>query len=212
MYQHDVVTIEGAMERDRQRTSRRAGETAGPTSCSKAAASRASGSSVRSASSRRPGYRFERVAGTSAGSIVGALVAAGMTSAEMYDVMTTLDYAAFRDPTLLTRIPVVGQLLSLLVHEGVYAATTSSRSSPTSCGRRVCTTWADLRPGRPGQLAPTRPAVQAGRPRLRRDRERAAATAVGVRVAVSTSTRRRSRSPAPSAPRRRSRSSSGRRS
>ena len=44
------------------------------------------------------GYRFERVAGTSAGSIVGALVAAGMTSAEMYDVMTTLDYRKFQRP------------------------------------------------------------------------------------------------------------------
>ncbi len=66
------------------------------------------------------GYRFERVAGTSAGSIVGALVAAGMTSAEMFDVMTKLDYRRFRDPTVLTRIPFVGQLLSLLVHEGIY--------------------------------------------------------------------------------------------
>src|SRR5918993_2240885 len=61
------------------------------------------------------GYRFERVAGTSAGAIVGALVAAGMTSAEMFDVMTELDYRRFRDPTRLTRVPIVGQLLSLLV-------------------------------------------------------------------------------------------------
>ena len=61
------------------------------------------------------GYRFERVAGTSAGSIVGALVAAGMTSAEMYDVMTTLDYRRFRDATLLDAHPG-GRPVAVVAH------------------------------------------------------------------------------------------------
>lgn len=66
------------------------------------------------------GYSFPRVAGTSAGSIVGALVAAGMPVSRMTDVMTTLDYRRFVDRSLLDRIPVGGPLLSLLKDDGVF--------------------------------------------------------------------------------------------
>ncbi len=91
------------------------------------------------------GYRFERIAGTSAGSIVGALVAAGMTSAEMFDVMTSLDYTKFRDAGWLNRVPVIGQLVSLTIHQGVY----EGRYVETFVGDRLrdkgVVTWADLR-------------------------------------------------------------------
>ena len=43
------------------------------------------------------GYTFPRVAGTSAGSIVGALVASGMPAEQMLEVMRTTDYAKFKD-------------------------------------------------------------------------------------------------------------------
>ena len=66
------------------------------------------------------GYSFPRVAGTSAGSIVGALVAAGMPVSRMTDVMTTLDYRRFVDRSFLDRIPVGGPLLSLLKDDGVF--------------------------------------------------------------------------------------------
>ena len=156
------------------------------------------------------GYRFERVAGTSAGSIVGALVAAGMTSAEMYDVMTQLDYGRFRDPTRLTRIPIIGQILSLLVHQGVYRGDYVESFVAEQLAKKGVTTWADLQNSDPGQLAAARPAVQVGRPRLGRDRERAPAAAVGVPVAVRDRTRRRSRCPRRCGRRRRSPSSSDR--
>lgn len=100
------------------------------------------------------GYRFERVAGTSAGSIVGALVAAGMTSAEMYDVMTSLDYLRFRDATLLTRIPVLGQLLSLFVHEGVYEGRYVQSFVADRLRDKGVTTWADLRREDPDSSLP----------------------------------------------------------
>ncbi len=66
------------------------------------------------------GYSFPRVAGTSAGSIVGVLVAAGMPSSRITDIMTTLNYRRFTDRSLLDRVPIGGPLLSLLVDDGVF--------------------------------------------------------------------------------------------
>ena len=66
------------------------------------------------------GYTFPRVAGTSAGSIVGARVAAGMHTSRITDIMTTLDYRRFADRSLLDRVPVGGPLLSLLLDDGVF--------------------------------------------------------------------------------------------
>jgi len=66
------------------------------------------------------GYSFPRVAGTSAGSIVGALVAAGMPSSRITDIMATLDYRRFADRSLLDRVPIGGPLLSLLMDDGVF--------------------------------------------------------------------------------------------
>lgn len=66
------------------------------------------------------GYSFPRVAGTSAGSIVGALVAAGMRSPRITDIMASLDYRRFADRSVLDRVPVGGPLLSLLMDDGVF--------------------------------------------------------------------------------------------
>jgi NTE family protein len=100
------------------------------------------------------GYRFERVAGTSAGSIVGAMVAAGMTSAEMRDVMNELDYRAFRDPTWLTRVPFVGPFLSLLVHQGVYAGDYVERFVADHLRAKGVCEWSDLERDDPGSSLP----------------------------------------------------------
>lgn len=65
------------------------------------------------------GYVFNRVAGTSAGSIVGALVAAGMPAAEMVGIMRSLDYTRFRDKGPEDRFPG-GRLYSLMRQQGIY--------------------------------------------------------------------------------------------
>lgn len=57
------------------------------------------------------GYTAERVSGTSAGSIVGAIVAAAsqsqqMTSAEVKDLALSLDYRKFLDPGPIERVPL----------------------------------------------------------------------------------------------------------
>lgn len=66
------------------------------------------------------GYRFNRVAGTSAGSIVGALVAAGFTGKELHEIMEGLDYSQFQDANGLSRLWYPGQAASLLFHWGIY--------------------------------------------------------------------------------------------
>jgi NTE family protein len=65
-------------------------------------------------------YEFCNIAGTSAGAIVAALVAAGYRAPELHDIMQSLDYAKFKDEGLLDRIPVVGKVLSLGLEKGIY--------------------------------------------------------------------------------------------
>lgn len=66
------------------------------------------------------GYTWENVAGTSAGAIVAALVAAGYTSGELKEIMEKLDYNDFKDPGLVDRIPLIGPILSLGFEKGIY--------------------------------------------------------------------------------------------
>jgi NTE family protein len=66
------------------------------------------------------GYEFPRVAGTSAGAIVGALTAAGMSADRMYEVMRQTDYNCFRDTAWVDRVPVLGKALSIAFQEGIY--------------------------------------------------------------------------------------------
>lgn len=66
------------------------------------------------------GWRFNRVAGTSAGSIVGALVAAGYSGAELKAIMAELDYRRFRDGDALDHLGVFGKAVALLMEHGIY--------------------------------------------------------------------------------------------
>jgi NTE family protein len=70
------------------------------------------------------GYIFPRIAGTSAGSIIGALVATGRTAAEMREIMLDTDLRCFRDTSLIDRIPAVGKALSVLIDHGIYEGDT----------------------------------------------------------------------------------------
>lgn len=49
------------------------------------------------------GYRWQNVAGTSAGAIVAGLVAAGYSAAELQEIMAELDYRKFKDAS--SKIP-----------------------------------------------------------------------------------------------------------
>ncbi len=66
------------------------------------------------------GYNPRRVAGTSAGAIIGSLVAAGMPVRTMLATMRQVDYKKFRDESFLDRLGVGGKSASLLFEQGVY--------------------------------------------------------------------------------------------
>lgn len=71
------------------------------------------------------GYAVQRVSGTSAGSIVGAVVAAAAQSgrlagADVKELALQLDYSRFTDPGALERVPVLGPSLALVRGQGIY--------------------------------------------------------------------------------------------
>ena len=66
------------------------------------------------------GYAFPRLAGTSAGSIVAALLASGMRSERMHGLIATLEYPSFLDRSLVDRLPLVGPAASVLFENGFY--------------------------------------------------------------------------------------------
>jgi len=66
------------------------------------------------------GYTWQRVAGTSAGAIVAALLAVGYKAREIKEIMTELDYEDFKDTSFFDRFPVVGPLASLMLEKGIY--------------------------------------------------------------------------------------------
>jgi NTE family protein len=66
------------------------------------------------------GYGFRRIAGTSAGAIVGALIAAGMRADDLTAVMSDVDYRRFRDGDVLDHLGPFGRAMSVLLDEGIY--------------------------------------------------------------------------------------------
>lgn len=66
------------------------------------------------------GYEFENLAGTSAGAIVTALIAAGYTAGEIREELKRLDYNNFKDEGLLDKLGVIGKGLSIGFEFGIY--------------------------------------------------------------------------------------------
>jgi NTE family protein len=66
------------------------------------------------------GYTIHRIAGTSAGAIVGALIAADMPIDRLRQVMREVDYGRFEDRGFVDHLGLVGKGLSLLFEKGIY--------------------------------------------------------------------------------------------
>lgn len=72
------------------------------------------------------GYAIQRVSGTSAGSVVGAILAAGtqgsqqLTPDEVRQLAMRVPYRKFLDPTPITGIPLFGPAWGVLSEEGIY--------------------------------------------------------------------------------------------
>ncbi|BCI51595.1 membrane protein [Mycolicibacterium litorale] len=97
------------------------------------------------------GYAFPRVAGSSAGAVVAAMIAAlqaaGQPLSRLDELAQKIDYAKFADPTLLTRIPVVGPALSLAANNGLYRGDYLESLLTDLLGDLGVRTFGDLRTG-----------------------------------------------------------------
>jgi len=63
---------------------------------------------------------WERLAGTSAGALIAALLASGCKSYEIRDRLSELDFSKLRGKTFMNRIPIIGIFLELMIHLGIY--------------------------------------------------------------------------------------------
>ncbi|MBV8268880.1 MAG: patatin-like phospholipase family protein, partial [Planctomycetaceae bacterium] len=66
------------------------------------------------------GYAFHNLAGTSAGAIIAALLAAGYSAAELKPILMGLDFKQFEDTSLLGRIPLLGKEYEVVRYLGIY--------------------------------------------------------------------------------------------
>ena len=66
------------------------------------------------------GYEPQNVAGTSAGAITAALIAAGYSADELREIIFDLDYRQFEDRGWEDRVPLVNQPLSILLAQGIF--------------------------------------------------------------------------------------------
>jgi NTE family protein len=92
----------------------------------------------------RAGYRFPRVAGTSAGSIVAAFLAAGATVDSLAGVMDRLIYSRVPDRAR-PGIPAVSEGISLLWRRGAYEGNYIRDFVHTELKKLGVTTFGDLR-------------------------------------------------------------------
>jgi len=101
------------------------------------------------------GFVFNRIAGTSAGSIVGSLVAAGCTATELEAIMRAVDYEQFRDGNFLAHLGLPGQALSVLLETGIYRGEYLKQWLGEQLAPHGVTTWSDLKLVDPGSTLPT---------------------------------------------------------
>lgn len=66
------------------------------------------------------GYRWERLAGTSAGAMVAALLSAGYKGNELKELIESVDYKKFMDKSKVQAVPAAGKLLGIMMEKGMF--------------------------------------------------------------------------------------------
>ncbi|ETT65378.1 phospholipase [Paenibacillus sp. FSL R7-277] len=96
----------------------------------------------------RKGYSWNKLAGTSAGAIVAALLAAGYNSAEIRELMHSLDYVKLLGKTGLNNVPLLNKALPLLLNSGIYSNHVLEGVMSDWLKRRGVETFGDLPEGK----------------------------------------------------------------
>lgn len=68
----------------------------------------------------KAGYKFENIAGTSAGAIIAALLAVGYNSGEIKEELEKLNYNNFKDEDGFSKLGILGKLTNLIFKYGIY--------------------------------------------------------------------------------------------
>lgn len=89
------------------------------------------------------GYRWKHLAGTSAGAIIAALLAAGYTARDLREI-ETLDYTRFLPMTWWHRIPFVGRAARTWIKNGLYPSIEIERWLDERLRPKGIHTFADL--------------------------------------------------------------------
>jgi NTE family protein len=93
------------------------------------------------------GYRAQNVAGTSAGAITAALIAAGFTASELREIVFSLDFREFEDRRWYERVGHAGFGLNLLRETGLYRGHVFYEWMKARLDEKKIRTFADLDTG-----------------------------------------------------------------
>lgn len=94
------------------------------------------------------GYEWERIAGTSAGAVVAALLACGYSARELIEIMNTLDYSRLLGKTWVHYLPFIGKALPLLFRSGIYLNTPLEDKLTYWLKQKGVSTFGDLPDGK----------------------------------------------------------------
>ncbi|WGW12952.1 patatin-like phospholipase family protein [Saxibacter everestensis] len=100
-------------------------------------------------------YSFNRIAGASAGAIVGALVSAGASVESMKATVLRQDFTKFQDLPPWSRFtPWLGKGLGLIFHKGMYRNDALHAFLTAALATHGVHTWSDLRQDDPDSSLP----------------------------------------------------------
>ena len=94
------------------------------------------------------GYQWERLAGTSAGSIVATLLAAGYTGKELIDLFSHFPYERVQKRTAISHLPIISSWLSLYVYNGIYKLSVLEKWMNQTLSKKGILTFGDLPPNK----------------------------------------------------------------
>lgn len=95
----------------------------------------------------KKGFKWKNVAGSSAGSIIAALIAAGYTGEELYKILLELDFLSFLPKTIYHRVPYVGPALRLWIKKGIHSGNALERWLEFRLAEKGVRTFEDLKSG-----------------------------------------------------------------
>lgn len=93
------------------------------------------------------GVRFHRVVGTSAGALVGSLVAAGYDADDLEEAVDRIRWPSLFDRTGVARLPGIGPHLAMLLHGGVARGEVLEETWQGLLAGHGVVTFGDLPPG-----------------------------------------------------------------